>query len=367
MDEIKLWKIQLGTSKARAVSVEQTDQTKTEELLEDILIASPELLMSGLTAIGRQIATPSGPLDLLGIDADGRLVIFELKRGQLTRDAVAQVIDYAACLADFEAADLCSCIAASMMTTGAEKIENFGAWYETTYQRTVRDIGRPKLVLVGLGVDERAKRIVEFLANSGVDIAMITFQGFQEDGKTYLARQVEVNSRADASVIKSGKAANLAKLTLTLNAMGIKAEYDTLFSEIRSGMGESTYPYPYAPGYSFTLPGATPSGGQTSLAHIALYVYEKSPGKIRVNLQPRALKAVGENQVRSLAKEMNAELSLTPAGYGDFFISAKNPVNAATIRRLAAAIGEGWRKERDKEEAKTVEEAKADTELILGT
>ena len=39
-----------------------------------------------------------GPLDLLGIDQDGDLIVFELKRGTLTREAVAQIIDYASYL-----------------------------------------------------------------------------------------------------------------------------------------------------------------------------------------------------------------------------------------------------------------------------
>ena len=55
--------------------------------------------MNGLTLIGRQVSTDGGTLDLLGIDADGRLVVFELKRGTLTRDAGAQVRDYASDLA----------------------------------------------------------------------------------------------------------------------------------------------------------------------------------------------------------------------------------------------------------------------------
>ena len=50
------------------------------------------MLMPGLTLVGRQTPTGSGWLDLLGVDEDGKLVVFELKRGKLTREAVAQAI-----------------------------------------------------------------------------------------------------------------------------------------------------------------------------------------------------------------------------------------------------------------------------------
>ena len=51
--------------------------------------------MEPLTLVGRQTPTEGGPLDLLGVDGDGKLVVFELKRGTLLRDAVAQILDYA--------------------------------------------------------------------------------------------------------------------------------------------------------------------------------------------------------------------------------------------------------------------------------
>lgn len=67
----------------------------SELRLEEILVKNPEMLIPGLTLVGRQTGTDGGPLDLLGVDSDGRLVLFELKRGSLSRDAVAQIIDYA--------------------------------------------------------------------------------------------------------------------------------------------------------------------------------------------------------------------------------------------------------------------------------
>ena len=56
-----------------------------------MLVANPDMLMSGLTLVGRQVPVETGFVDLLGIDEDGRLVVFELKREKLTSAAVAQV------------------------------------------------------------------------------------------------------------------------------------------------------------------------------------------------------------------------------------------------------------------------------------
>ena len=75
-----------------------TQRTDTERLLEGTLVNHPDMLDPGLTLVGRQTRTDDGWLDLLGVDEDGRLVVFELKRGTLSRDAVAQVIEYASFL-----------------------------------------------------------------------------------------------------------------------------------------------------------------------------------------------------------------------------------------------------------------------------
>ena len=55
------------------------------------------------------------------------------------------------------------------------------------------------MFLVGLGADERAERMVDFLANnSGMDISLITFHGFTYGGETLFARQVHVEGVADS-------------------------------------------------------------------------------------------------------------------------------------------------------------------------
>lgn len=92
MDEVKIWALD-GDSKVTPLA--SRDQTDTESLLEETLVRNPDLLIPGLRLVGRQTPTDGGSLDLLGVDEDGRLVVFELKRGTLSRDAVAQIIDYA--------------------------------------------------------------------------------------------------------------------------------------------------------------------------------------------------------------------------------------------------------------------------------
>ena len=191
MKKIQLWSVDRTEGKLSATAVESVDNTKTEQDLEELLVASPDLLMDGLTLIGRQVSTDGGPLDLLGIDADGRLVVFELKRGTLTRDAVAQVLDYASDLAALDAVRFGALIE-KHSGRGVDRIEDFADWYRQEHPgESEFPLDRPRMVLVGLGVDDRARRVVNFLAESQVDIQLMTFHAFREAGKLFLARQIE--------------------------------------------------------------------------------------------------------------------------------------------------------------------------------
>jgi RecB family endonuclease NucS len=101
------------------------NQTETESILEEVIVSCPEILIPGLKLVGRQTDTPGGPLDLLGVDANGRLVVFELKRGNLTRDAVAQIIDYGSYLAELDPERLSNHISERSGRLGIGRIEDF--------------------------------------------------------------------------------------------------------------------------------------------------------------------------------------------------------------------------------------------------
>lgn len=68
----------------------------SEQLLEEMIVAAPQILSEEWMLIGRQENTRhGGRIDLLAIAPDGALVLIEIKRDRTPRDVVAQAIDYA--------------------------------------------------------------------------------------------------------------------------------------------------------------------------------------------------------------------------------------------------------------------------------
>ena len=175
-------------------------QTGSERLLEETLVNNPDMLMPGLTLVGRQTSTEGGALDLLGVDRDGRLALFELKRGTLSRDAVAQVIDYASYLEAMDDETLARHIADYSGRHGIDNIDDFAEWYsENRSGQELSEMRPMRLFLVGLGVDDTTTRMVRFLAKGRIDISLLTFLGFNHDGKILLARQMQVEPSTEPS------------------------------------------------------------------------------------------------------------------------------------------------------------------------
>ena len=196
MEDIKLW--ELGGTQAKPLGL--NNRLESEGFFEDTLVKNPELLIDGMTLVGRQTPTEGGPLDLLGVDSDGKLVVFELKRGTLSRDAVAQIIDYASDLDSLDLDALADRISEKSGAHGIDKIENFQEWYNSEGFGELESLKPLRMFLVGLGADDRTERMVRFLAqNSGMDISLLTFHAFDYNGKTILAKQVEVEAADEPS------------------------------------------------------------------------------------------------------------------------------------------------------------------------
>ncbi len=237
MEGIKLWQL----DGSRAIPLASANRLRSEQMLEEALVKNPHLLIEGLTLVGRQTPTEGGPLDLLGVDGDGRLTVFELKRGTLSRDAVAQVIDYASHLDHMDLEELAGHIAAASGAHGIDKIEDFEDWYGPLFGE-LESLKPLRLFLVGLGVDDRTERMVRFLANnSAMDISLLTFHGFDQGGKSLLAKRVEVQPTDNAQRTARRRRRSRQELQEVFNEKLSRCGVPALFDKVK-GVFEADWP-----------------------------------------------------------------------------------------------------------------------------
>ncbi len=297
-ETIKLWRVNKQTGGVlAAAAVDPLQNTETEASLEELLVASPELLMRDLRLIGRQVPTSGGPLDLLGVDEDGRLVVFELKRGTLTRDAVAQIIDYASDLHEMPGEELAKLIQDHSRRPDIESIDDFRDWHAREFPSGEDALGeRPRMIIVGLGADERARRMVVYLADLGADIRLLTFHAFGDGEQMFLARQEELPaSGAGTSGRKSDaptKATNLRVLKDHAKELGVSsflARAEKFLAERIPG-----YQWPGKTSYSYGLQERTSEGRPTSRQYATLYVNSSHRGELLLVLPVRSLEAAGK-------------------------------------------------------------------------
>ncbi len=285
MEDIKLWELD-GT---QATPLGSNNQLESEQGLEDTLVQNPKLLMEDLTLVGRQTHTEGGPLDLLGVDQDGRLVVFELKRGKLSRDAVAQIIDYASDLDAMDLGALADHISENSGVGGIEEIENFQEWYDTRGFGDLASLKPLRMFLIGLGADDRTERMVRFLAeNSGMDISLLTFHGFDYEGKTILAKQVEVEAPAELGSRPTGRTVSVAEKRERLERLIQESSMSEQFAAVKN-MFQEHWPEsstsPQISGLSIQLRQQAGLGRRASYAYIQVW-----EGELGIVFHPKAKK-----------------------------------------------------------------------------
>ena len=164
-DDIKLWEIDSSSNVAQPIQA--PEQTMKERSLEDLLVRNPEILMPDLVMVGRQLPTNSGNLDLLGVDKDGQLIVFEIKRDNASRLAVAQVIDYCSYLDTLDVTHLSELITNNSGAKGVNKIDDFIEWYRERLETELTSAPPIKMALVVYGADAGVKRMVAYLMERG--------------------------------------------------------------------------------------------------------------------------------------------------------------------------------------------------------
>ncbi len=162
--------------------------------LEDWIERNPTLLAEGFTVVGRQVHVAGGFIDLLCLDVQGRWVVVELKRERLYREAVAQGLDYAACVGALSGDDLRDALSAAWA-----RRREWRAPTSLVDEQLAADSaeGRDVRVLVaGTGVDPGLERVVELLARYEVPVSVVSFQVFDlPGGGPLLVREVVEEDR----------------------------------------------------------------------------------------------------------------------------------------------------------------------------
>lgn len=165
--EISVWQITDGKLEQINKSMAEVGLKETEHL-EKWIKTNPIILGQDILIIGEQVRTKSGPLDFLGIDKSGNLIVIELKRDKLPREVLSQAIDYVSDVASWDL-DKIDEICLKNTEQGIEDYlnEHFG---DIDLDNLIIN-GTQRILLVGFAVDEALERMIEWLSNNyGVSI-----------------------------------------------------------------------------------------------------------------------------------------------------------------------------------------------------
>jgi len=220
-----------------------------EKSLEDWIEDDPSLLQSGLTIVGRQVPIDAGRVDLLALDPQGRWVVIEIKRGQLRREAVAQVIDYASSVSTMTPDELSS-------KTNDYLREHGITINSLLEERSALDAIEPNnrdlvLIIAGVGKQPGLERIIDFLANQyQLPISVVSFESFEgPDGSRLLVREL---SEPDYTVPeKESKIHTVEKVCNLADSVGVGKSFRTI---LNFGQVLGLYPRPYKKSIMYTPP-----------------------------------------------------------------------------------------------------------------
>ncbi len=201
--EVGIWR--LGDKVERVKFSPMPDEKRLEDILaEDISILDPNLLV-----IGRQVLTGCGNyIDLLAMDADGNLVVIELKRDRTPRDVVAQLLEYGSWVRGLQNEDIATIFDSFLKRYYPEREraslddvfrESFGVQEMPEVLNESHE-----LVIVASELDASTERIVNYLADEyGAAINAVFFRFFRDGSNEYLSRVWLIDpGEAEAKVIE---------------------------------------------------------------------------------------------------------------------------------------------------------------------
>ena len=228
--EIKLWQIADDTLNPIDSSGLDFESRLEEWLRKDVGLVNDDLLV-----IGQQVATAhTGSIDLLAMDADGNLVILELKRDKTPRDVVAQTLDYASWVKTLTHEEV-ERIAAEFLGAAATLKQAFREKFDAALPEVVNENHR--MYIVASAPDPSTERILEYLSETyRVDINFASFNYFKtDDGVEIVGRSMLIDEEVDQARTATGNnkprpKATEEELRETARNNGVGALWDKAFN-----------------------------------------------------------------------------------------------------------------------------------------
>jgi hypothetical protein len=153
--------------------------------LQEWILAHPDVIGPGVKIITSEYdrwQTASGNpvldrLDVLGIDAEGRLVVVELKRDLAPHTVHMQAINYAAMVSRLAVDDVADLYAATQTRSGVPMDREAAATaLETELLLSAEGIRHPRIVLIASDFPPSVTASVVWLNEQNVDISLIRFR-----------------------------------------------------------------------------------------------------------------------------------------------------------------------------------------------
>ena len=177
-----IWRVGQSPAKLQECSL------SSEKLLEDMIVAAPEILSDQWMIIGRQEDTGfGGRIDLLAIAPDASLILIELKRNKTPREVVAQAIDYATWLEKLDAEEIARIY--FRYSQGGDLAKDFKTRFDSDLDETNLNQSH-QIVIVASSLDSSSERIVGYLNQRDIpiNVYVLCFQLFESGNDQLLSR-----------------------------------------------------------------------------------------------------------------------------------------------------------------------------------
>lgn len=202
-----LYKLKQAENKTTFVRLNATsmaDEGLLESQMEQWLADNPTAVLpeaEGRVLVISQETPFKNVTDILAIDSQGNLLIIEVKRGQSPRDVIAQALEYASDVADwdYERLNKTAIQYFARRNLGFKSLlEAFSAEFdvaqedlsESQFNQQQRDF------VVGESIDEKLQRTARWLLRHGVSISCVSYTLFSDDqsGEFFLDFNEEVRT-----------------------------------------------------------------------------------------------------------------------------------------------------------------------------